>query len=487
MFEDQGFLVTIGLEVHCELLTATKLFCGCANLFGQSPNTSICPVCLGLPGSLPVINAQAVNYAIRIGLALNCAIRPSIFHRKNYFYPDIPKDYQVSQYDEPICVNGLVELPTYGKTVNVIRAHMEEDTGKSTHIGESGRIHGALRSLVDYNRAGVPLVEIVSAPDMSSADEAREYVSELRAILIASGATDGKMEEGSLRVDANVSVRRDPSDPLGTRCEIKNLNSLKSLGRAITFEAKRQSELISQGQTIKQETRHWNEDQGSTSSLRSKEEANDYRYFPEPDLMPLVPSSAMVDSIRSSLSMLPPERRSRLRNLADTDTFTKSELEQIQTCVNVSLDEMVISAVDAGVPFKLALARASNEVTSLFQEANMLLDKDKFVYLVQLEANGKLSATQTKAILSKLVIDSSRDVNEIIAELGFVGLSDDETRVVLEKIILENPNEWTRFTEGENQLGGFFVGKAMKASKGKINGREVMSLMEQLRNSTVGL
>src|SRR5487761_1054728 len=232
-----------GLEVHTELLTKSKLFCGCENHFGSEPNTNICPVCLGLPGSLPVLNREAVDFAMRIGVALHCTIAPSTFHRKNYFYPDQAKDYQISQYDEPINVNGWLELPD-GFRVGIERAHMEEDTGKTTHVGTSGRIHGADHSLVDYNRSGVPLVEIVSAPDIRSSAQARAYVTELRGILIASGASDGKMEEGSMRVDANVSVRRSDTDPFGTRCEIKNLNSLRSLGRAIEYEAGRQIALI---------------------------------------------------------------------------------------------------------------------------------------------------------------------------------------------------------------------------------------------------
>ena len=233
----------IGLEVHCELRTESKLFCGCRNAFGDEPNTNICPVCLGLPGSLPVLNAGAVEYAMRIGTALHCEIRPSLFHRKNYFYPDMPKDYQISQYDEPINVNGWLELPD-GYRVRVERAHLEEDTGKTSHMGGGGRIHDAVHALVDYNRAGVPLVEIVSAPDIRSAAQARHYAAELRGILVATGASDGRMEEGSMRVDANVSVRRAGTDELGTRCEVKNLNSLRSLGRAIEHEIERQIALL---------------------------------------------------------------------------------------------------------------------------------------------------------------------------------------------------------------------------------------------------
>ncbi|HVF13342.1 MAG TPA: Asp-tRNA(Asn)/Glu-tRNA(Gln) amidotransferase subunit GatB, partial [Acidimicrobiales bacterium] len=281
-----GWETVIGLEVHCELATETKLFCGCPNAFGDDPNTNVCPVCLGLPGSLPVLNRRAVELAMTIGAALRCEIRPSTFHRKNYFYPDMPKDYQVSQYDRPINVGGHLDLPD-GARIGITRAHMEEDTGKTTHVGESGRIHGADYALVDYNRAGVPLVEIVSEPDIRSADQAKAYVNELRAILVAIGASDARMEEGSLRIDANVSVRPEGAPALGTRAEIKNLNSVRSLGRAVEYEVKRQIGLLEAGEKVVQETRHWNEDAGRTSSMRSKEEAYDYRYFPEPDLVPL--------------------------------------------------------------------------------------------------------------------------------------------------------------------------------------------------------
>src|ERR671919_499896 len=309
-----SYEAVIGLEAHVELKTATKLFCGCANEFGAEPNTHICPVCLGLPGSLPVLNRNAVELAMRIGTALNCEIRPSIFHRKNYFYPDMPKDYQVSQYDEPINVGGFLELPD-GTRVGIERAHMEEDTGKSTHVGGGGRIHDAGYSLVDYNRSGVPLLEIVSKPDLRSADDARAYVNELRAILLATGASDAKMEEGSLRVDANVSVHR-PGEPFGTRCEIKNLNSLRSLGRAIEYEARRQIDLLESGEKVRQETRHWDEGDGRTHTLRTKEEAEDYRYFPEPDLVPLDPGDEWIARVDAELPVLPAQRRAQLAQAA---------------------------------------------------------------------------------------------------------------------------------------------------------------------------
>ncbi len=298
----------VGLEVHTELATTTKLFCGCRNAFGDEPNVNICPVCLGLPGALPVLNEQAVELAMRIGAALHCEIRPSEFARKNYFYPDQAKDYQISQYDLPLNADGWLELPD-GFRVGVTRAHMEEDTGKLTHIGASGRINAALHALVDYNRSSVPLVEIVSEPDMRSSAQARAYVAELRGILIATGASDGRMEEGSMRVDANVSVRPVGSSEFGTRNEIKNVNSLRSLGRAIDYEVARQIALLESGGVVDQETRHWNEAAGRTETMRSKEEANDYRYFPEPDLVRLAPDEAWQAEVRGALGPMPADRR----------------------------------------------------------------------------------------------------------------------------------------------------------------------------------
>ncbi|MGA1541386.1 MAG: Asp-tRNA(Asn)/Glu-tRNA(Gln) amidotransferase subunit GatB, partial [Ilumatobacteraceae bacterium] len=310
-FMIEGYELVCGLEVHVELATATKLFSASANRFGDEPNVHIDPVTLGLPGALPVLNRRAVELAMRIGLALNCTVQSCTFHRKNYFYPDMPKAYQISQYDQPLNIDGWLELPG-GKRIGVERAHLEEDTGKSTHIGGcGGRIHGSDHSLIDFNRAGVPLVEIVGRPDITSPEEARQYVTELRQILVAIGASDAKMEEGSMRCDANVSVRK-PGDPLGTRCEIKNVNSVRSLGRAIEYEARRQIALIESGEKVRQETRHWDENDGRTHTLRSKEDADDYRYFLEPDLVPLVPADSWIEEVRAALPMLPRERRRRL-------------------------------------------------------------------------------------------------------------------------------------------------------------------------------
>jgi aspartyl-tRNA(Asn)/glutamyl-tRNA(Gln) amidotransferase subunit B len=471
----EGFEMVVGLEVHTELRTATKLFCGCPNAFGAAPNTNVCPVCLGLPGSLPVLNRGAVELAMAIGSALGCAIRPSSFHRKNYFYPDIPKDYQISQYDEPINVGGSLELPD-GSTVGIERAHLEEDTGKTTHVGVSGRIHGAERSLVDYNRAGVPLVEIVSAPDVTSAAQAQAYARELRSILVATGASDGKMEEGSMRVDANVSVRRIGDTTLGTRCEIKNLNSLRSLQRAVEHEAERQSELVAAGGRVVQETRHWDEGAGATISMRSKEEAYDYRYFPEPDLLPLVPDDAWRDRVAAGLPDLPAARRTALLALLG-EAATPSQCDQVLSVVELGLDEMVTRAATAGVDAPRALARVSNEVAALENAAH--LDVDGVVTILTMEQEG-LSATQAKTVLADFA-EHGGDPRELAARRGFEQLDEDLLDATIDELIAAFPDEWTRYRQGDDKLGQFFVGQVMKQTKGQADGKAVIAGLARRR------
>ncbi len=471
--------MVIGLEVHCELATETKLFCGCRNAFGDEPNVNICPNCLGLPGSLPVLNEYAVELAMRIGEALHCEIRRSVFARKNYFYPDQAKDYQISQYDLPLNVNGWLELPD-GSRVGVTRAHMEEDTGKLTHIGASGRINSADYALVDYNRSGVPLVEIVSEPDIRSVAQARAYTSELRGILVATGASDGRMEEGSMRVDANVSVRPAGSESFGTRCEIKNLNSLRSLGRAIEYEAQRQIALLEGGGVVAQETRHWDESAGRTESMRSKEEANDYRYFPEPDLVPLAPGEALRERVLDALGPMPADRRASL-TAALGGTPSDAETDQIRAVVDLGLDSLVTAASDAGAPAALALARAANEVAAQ-GEAGLRLDPASFAALLAMEADGQLSATQAKAVLAALLERGGGDPVALASEMGLEALAADTLGAVLDEVIAANPDEWGRFVEGEDKLTGFFTGKVMKATSGKANGKEVAAELERRRS-----
>jgi len=459
--------MVIGLEVHVELATKTKLFCGCANAFGDEPNTNICPTCLGLPGSLPVPNAQAVDYAMQLGRALNCTVSPSIFARKNYFYPDMPKDFQTTQYEEPTNEEGFVVLPD-GTSIGVERAHIEEDTGKSTHLGGGGRIHDATATLVDYNRAGVPLVEIVSHPVMHSAEVARAYVAELRDILLATGVSDARMEEGSMRVDANVSVRPVGSTELRTRCEVKNINSLRSLGRAINYEARRHVDLWTNGDEPKQETRHWDEDGGRSTPGRSKEDADDYRYFACPDLPPLVPTQADIDAIDAAMPGLPAARRATLAeaagvNVADT-TLT----------VERGLDRLVVAVIGAGADAGAAMKHADQNLSDGQGE----LSVESFAALIAMEADGSLSSTQVKTVLAELVANGGSPA-DIASLMGFEAMDTSELESLLDSIIADSPEEWARFVEGDRKVQGFFVGKIMKATQGKADGKVVNQLMTQ--------
>ena len=470
-----GWEMVVGLEVHTELLTKSKLFCGCENHFGSEPNTNVCPICLGLPGSLPVLNEQAVELAMRIGMALHCTIAPSTFHRKNYFYPDQSKDYQISQYDLPINSNGYLDLPD-GSRVGIERAHMEEDTGKTTHLGGSGRLAGADRSLVDYNRCGVPLVEIVSAPDIRSSAQARAYAAELRGILIATGASDGRMEEGSMRIDANVSVRR-TGEPFGTRCEIKNLNSLRSLQRAIDHEALRQIELIEEGGTVRQETRHWDEVMGETSTLRVKEDAEDYRYFRDPDLVDLAPSQEWQDAVRAALPPMPAERRALV--VATLTNPTTAQLDAIEVVVDLGLERFVHETVAAGGDAALAISRVANELAANVDQA-VTLDPAAFVATVKMEQSGALSATQAKEILAVLMSDGG-DPAAIAKAKGYEQMSSDSLGAIVDELIANNPDEWGRYKEGDDKLAGFFTGLVMKATQGKANGKAVVAELQARR------
>ena len=467
--------MVVGLEVHTELKTATKMFCGCANSFGSEPNTNVCPICLGLPGSLPVLNARAVELAMAIGTALHSTISPSTFHRKNYFYPDMPKDFQISQYDLPINVGGYLDLPD-GSRVSIERAHLEEDTGKSTHLGGSGRIHGADRSLVDYNRSGVPLVEIVSGPDIRSSAQARDYAGELRGILIATGASDGRMEEGSMRIDANVSVRK-AGESFGTRCEIKNLNSLRSLQRAIDYEALRQIELLEEGGRVRQETRHWDENLGTTSTMRVKEEADDYRYFREPDLVDLIPDQAWQDRVRRALPPMPAERRSVLS--ARLREPSESLLDAVSVVIDLGLDPYVLGALDAGVAAELALPRAANELAAGIDGLGNL-SFDAFNETLAMEQAGELSATQAKTVLAELLAHGG-EPRAIAASKGFEQLESGALTALVAQLIDENPDEWSRYRDGDEKLAQFFIGQVMKLTKGQANGKEVIAELQAKR------
>ena len=474
-----GWETVIGLEVHCELNTETKLFCGCRNAFGDEPNTNICPTCLGLPGSLPVLNMRAVEYAMRIGLALNCEIRPSVFHRKNYFYPDMPKDYQISQYDAPINVNGWLELPDDSR-VRIERAHMEEDTGKTSHIGGGGRIHDADHALVDYNRAGVPLVEIVSAPDIRSSTQARLYASELRGILVATGASDGRMEEGSMRVDANVSVRRAGTFEFGTRCEIKNLNSLRSLGRAIEYEIERQIGLLEAGDKVVQQTRHWNEDQGVTVALRSKEEAFDYRYFPEPDLVPVVPDARLaVRSGRVDRSHAG-RASSQARRVVRARAAHRGARRSDRHCGRARARR----ARDGRRPTRMSTPRwrwrATSNEASADPDAARRLDVAAFVALLRHGAGREAERHAGKTVLADM-LENGGDPAEIARRRGFEALDTGSLQSVVAEVVAAHPDEWQRYTDGDDKLVGFFTGAVMRATNNRANGKAVAAELRRLR------
>ena len=464
-----------GLEVHAELATATKMFSGAPNHFGDDPNTNIDPVTLGLPGTLPVVNQQAVELAARFGCAVDATVQRSVFSRKNYFYPDMPKNFQISQYDQPIVVDGRLELPS-GHVVGIERAHLEEDTGKSTHVGGAGRIKGADYSLVDYNRAGVPLLEIVSRPHVRSAEQARQYVAELRSILVACHISDGKMEEGSMRVDANISVRREGSDELRTRCEIKNVNSLRSLVRAIEYEARRQADLHASGGTVTQETRHWDENDGRTHTMRSKEEADDYRYFPEPDLVPVDLGAERVAEIAAALPLLPAQRRHRLAD-ATGEAVTA---ESIVVTVERGQDDQALAAIEAGADAARVLVHV---VQNLAVDGGADLDPQRLADLVKMETAGDLTATQAKQVLAELVADPSATAAGVAEAKGFEAMDTGALESIVDGVIAANPAEWEQFRTGDDKarkkLSGFFTGQIMKASKGQADGRAVAQLLAQ--------
>ncbi|BAN03694.1 aspartyl/glutamyl-tRNA(Asn/Gln) amidotransferase subunit B [Ilumatobacter coccineus YM16-304] len=462
-----GYEMVVGLEVHVELATATKLFSASPNRFGDEPNTNIDPVTLGLPGALPVLNRQAVELAMRLGLALNCRVQKSTFARKNYFYPDMPKAYQISQYDEPITADGWLDLPD-GFRVGIERGHLEEDTGKSTHVGGTGgRIHGSDYSLIDFNRAGVPLVEVVSRPDIRHPEQAKAYVSELRAILVAIGASDAKMEEGSMRVDANVSVRK-PGADFGTRCEIKNVNSVRSVGRAIEYEAKRQILLIESGEKVVQQTRHWDENDGKTHTLRSKEDADDYRYFREPDLVVVDPDPEWIERVRAALPVLPAERRRLLAEAAGVAT----DSEAVMVVVERGQDSYVLEVAKLGGDAAIALKHVKE-----LAEAGDIPAVD-MAELTTMESSGALTATQAKQVVAEMV-ESGGTAADIAAAKGFEAMDTSELEAMVDAAIAEQPDAWEKFCAGEGKAMGALVGAVMKASKGQADGKAVTALLNQ--------
>ncbi len=472
----------IGLEVHAELSTETKLFCGCANEFGADPNTNICPVCLGLPGSLPVLNGRAVEFALRVGEALHFDVPDeSIFARKNYFYPDMPKNFQTSQYEEPICERGWLEIE--GVRIGITRAHLEEDTGKSLHIGGDGRLHGATHSLVDYNRAGVPLLEIVSEPEMRSATQARAYVEALRAVLKTIGVSDVKMEEGSLRVDANVSIRPPGSSELGTKVEIKNMNSLRSLQRAIDYEVGRQVAALDAGDSLRQETRHWDEDAGVSQGSRSKEESHDYRYFPEPDLVPVAPTDEMRAEVRAAMPELPAARRARLAAAWGLDEGDLATLESTD-----GLLDWTAQAVDAGAEAKAAINWATGEVLAHLNQhdlapGDLSLGPEGLAELVGLVADGTISRAQAKEVVAAALAGEGAPA-AIVEARGLSQVSDaDAIGRILDEVLSANADAVEEWRAGDDKARkkkrGFLMGEVMKALRGQGNPQVVNRLLDE--------
>jgi aspartyl-tRNA(Asn)/glutamyl-tRNA(Gln) amidotransferase subunit B len=478
----------IGLETHVELGTATKMFCGCPTTFGLEPNSAVCPVCLGLPGSLPVANRTAIEYTIRIGLALNCSIATWCrFARKNYFYPDMPKDFQISQYDEPLCTDGWLDVVTGGSTVRVgiERVHLEEDTGKSLHMGgATGRIHGAEYSLVDYNRAGIPLVEVVTKPVAGTGalapETARAYVTELRDLLRSLGVSDVRMEEGSLRCDVNISLAPPAATEWGTRTETKNVNSLRSVERAVRFEIERQAAVLDAGQKVLQETRHFHEENGTTTAGRSKEEAQDYRYFPEPDLVPVAPDRDWVEQIRASLPELPAARRARLQA-----EWGLSELEMTQL-QNAGVLDLIGATVAAGASAADArkwwmgeLARHANATgTDL---AALAITPAQVARVSTLVKAGTINDKLARQVLDG-VLAGEGDPDAVVAARGLAIVSDEGALLsAVEAAIAANPDVAAKIRDGKTAAVGALVGAVMKATRGRADANRARELiLEQL-------
>ncbi len=474
----------MGLEVHVELNTLSKMFCGCATVFGAEPNTQTCPVCLGLPGALPVVNEKAVESAMRIGLALNCEIADWCrFARKNYFYPDMPKNFQTSQYDEPIAFDGYTDVDVDGEPfrVEIERAHMEEDTGKSLHVGgATGRIHGADHSLVDYNRAGIPLIEIVTRPIEGAGANApvvaKAYVAHLRELVRGLGVSDVRMDQGSLRCDVNLSLRSDPSAPLGTRSETKNVNSLRSVERAVRYEISRQAARLSEGKRVVQETRHWHEDTGVTTSGRSKEEAEDYRYFPEPDLVPIAPSRDWVEDLKATLPEPPAVRRARLQ--ADW-AFSELEMRDVVGAGAVGLIEQTIEAGASPAAAKKwwlsELARRANDSGISLEELD--ITPTQVAEVQALVDAGRVNDKLARQVLDG-VIAGEGTPDEVVTARGLEVVSDEGAlSAAVDRAIEANPDVAAKIRDGKAAAAGALIGAVMKEMSGQADAGRVRELI----------
>ena len=470
--------VVIGLEVHAQLKTKSKIFAPDGTEFGKEPNTETCPITLGMPGVLPVLNKECVNMGIKTGLALNCEIPSRCkFDRKQYFYPDLPKGYQISQYDEPICVNGYIDIK--GKRIGITRAHLEEDAGKLVHAGSAGGIAGSSYSLVDLNRAGTPLLEIVSEPDMRSSDEARAYMEELRNIVRYIGVCDGNLEEGSMRCDANISIMPKGSKEFGTRAEIKNVNSFSALQRAIEYEIDRQIEIVEEGGEVVQETRLWDDNSRETKSMRGKEDAHDYRYFPEPDLMPLEISREWVDEIRTSLPELPEAKRQRYMSLGLSEYDASVIVEQM------GLALFFDKVLELGATPKIAVNFIMGEIAAYLKEEHIEISDTKLTpenlaELICLIEKKTISNNIGKQIIIDMMKDGTK-ASEIVEKRGLSQISDEGAiKEICQKVVDSNPDNVEKYKSGKTQLLGFFVGQVMKETKGRANPKVVNDLMKEI-------
>ena len=470
----------IGIETHVELSTNSKMFCACPVDDDAAPNTACCPVCLALPGALPVPNEKAIEGIVQIGTALDCEINESsLFYRKNYFYPDLPKNYQISQYTFPVCEHGSLEIEVEGEpmTVGITRVHMEEDTGKSTHLGDSGgRIHGADHTLLDFNRAGVPLVEVVTEPDITSPEQARAYGEELQRIVLALGVSDARLESGSMRFDANVSVRPVGSKTLGTRSETKNVNSLRSLQRAIAFEIDRQIELIEAGGEVALETRHWNEDTGVTTSMRTKEESEDYRYFQDPDLLPLEVSPEWQAEIKASQPELPSATRARFRTLG-ADPATAGILAD-----NAVLADLFETSVGAGASPRSVGNWLTGEVIAHSRRSEIAIEDTSLVasHLVELSKmvdGDELSSSAAKEVLIA-AMDGEGSAVEIAEAKDLLQVTDvGEIEAAVDSVLADNPDAIEKIHGGDMKPIGFLMGQVMRVTGGKADPKVVQSLL----------
>jgi len=473
----EKYEVVIGLEVHAQLKTKSKIFAPDGNEFGQEPNSQTSPITLGMPGVLPVLNNEVVNMAILTGLALNCEIPECCkFDRKQYFYPDLPKGYQISQYDEPICVGGYLDIQ--GKRIGITRAHLEEDAGKLVHAGAAG-LAGSSYSLVDLNRAGTPLLEIVSEPDMRSSEEAKEYMETLRNIVRYIGVCDGNLEEGSMRCDANISIMPKGSKEFGTRAEIKNVNSFRALQRAIEFEIDRQIEIVEEGGKVVQETRLWDDNMGITCSMRGKEDAHDYRYFPEPDLMPLHIDRDWVDCVRAKMPELPDEKRRRYIGLGLSEYDASIVVEQM----NLAL--FFDKVLEAGANAKIAVNFIMGEIAAYLKEEKIEIQETKLTAenlaeLILLIEKNTISNNIGKQIIIEMMKDGKK-ASQIVEEKGLSQISDEGAlKEIVQKVVDANPEQAEAYRGGKVQLLGFFVGQIMKETKGRANPKAVNDLLKEI-------